>query len=336
MVWIDIARVLSSFAVVVLHVSAAVVVMNSIGTNAWWGGNFFDSMVRWCVPVFVMISGALLLDPQKEESFRSFYSKRISKILVPLIFWTIFFLFWSSLKKFIKNEPFELSILLESVYAGKPYYHMWFMFMIVGIYAFTPFFRKIVQASSHAELIALVVMCFLLSMAGSFIKFYTQGSDGFFLNWFLSYIPYFFLGHLVRHSQFRFGIPKLIAIFLLSFFGTAFAYYFVSSTCGIAYGSYFYDYMSPMVVVMSAVVIYICREAGSRCSRFGFLQAISPLTLGVYLVHPIFIDMAVLITGYTKSNLSFLAIPVVASVVFCASVFTAWIIRAVPLLRRVI
>ncbi|WP_231687429.1 acyltransferase family protein, partial [Ralstonia pseudosolanacearum] len=58
MPWIDAARVISIFAVVFLHISASVVTEADFGSSFWWHGNFYDSMVRWCVPVFVMISGS--------------------------------------------------------------------------------------------------------------------------------------------------------------------------------------------------------------------------------------------------------------------------------------
>ncbi|MFZ4557738.1 MAG: acyltransferase family protein, partial [Pseudanabaena sp.] len=68
MIWVDKARIFAVIAVIVLHVSAIVVVgIKDFNDPQWWFGNIYDSMVRWCVPVFVMISGALLLSETKNE-----------------------------------------------------------------------------------------------------------------------------------------------------------------------------------------------------------------------------------------------------------------------------
>lgn len=91
--WVSLARVIAAFAVVILHVSACVFPPDlQLGTANWWWANGYDAATRWAVPVFVMISGGLLLVPGKKESLALFYKKRLSRILVPLIFWSILYL----------------------------------------------------------------------------------------------------------------------------------------------------------------------------------------------------------------------------------------------------
>ena len=90
--WVDNARIISIFAVVVLHCSAEVVAGNIIGSASYWVGNIFDSAVRWCVPVFAAISGYLLLNGASEERKASFFRKRFEKILIPVLVWSVFYL----------------------------------------------------------------------------------------------------------------------------------------------------------------------------------------------------------------------------------------------------
>ncbi|NOY73242.1 MAG: acyltransferase family protein, partial [Gammaproteobacteria bacterium] len=163
MVWLDNSRILAVYAVVVLHVSADVVLGNDVGTEYWWFGNVYDSIVRWCVPVFVMISGALLLDPNKQENLLTFYTKRCSRIFVPILCWSIFFLAWFCLKSVVKDNEVTSIELLKRLLSGKPHYHMWFLYMILSLYLFTPFFRKIVAHSTKKELIFFIVIVFIMS-----------------------------------------------------------------------------------------------------------------------------------------------------------------------------
>lgn len=60
--WIDYLRVIATVSVIFLHVSAEIPTLyKKIPDDIWWIGNFFDGAVRFCVPLFLMISGALLL-----------------------------------------------------------------------------------------------------------------------------------------------------------------------------------------------------------------------------------------------------------------------------------
>lgn len=60
-VYIDCLRVLATFGVIVLHVSSWNWSSAIIGGVEWKVLTFYNGLVRWCVPVFVMISGALFL-----------------------------------------------------------------------------------------------------------------------------------------------------------------------------------------------------------------------------------------------------------------------------------
>ena len=153
MIWLDNSRIIAIFAVVMLHVAAGVVTGTDIGTTNWWFGNIYDSGVRWSVPVFVMISGALLLDPNKKEDLLTFYKKRLSKIFIPILIWTFLFLIWAFLKGQISGNEISIIHLLKRILSGKPHYHMWFLYMILCLYLFTPFFRKVIINSTRKELL---------------------------------------------------------------------------------------------------------------------------------------------------------------------------------------
>ena len=70
--WISNARIVAIFSVVCLHIAAYAVLNAELGTANWWSGNFYDAATRWCVPVFVMVSGALLLEPRPQEGRKLF------------------------------------------------------------------------------------------------------------------------------------------------------------------------------------------------------------------------------------------------------------------------
>lgn len=89
--WLDLARAIAIIAVVLVHAVAPAVNGTWVaeGGATWWIANVTDSAGRWCVPVFVMVSGALLLDPRRVERPREFYRRRLARIGVPLVVWTL-------------------------------------------------------------------------------------------------------------------------------------------------------------------------------------------------------------------------------------------------------
>ena len=85
LVYLDWLRILAALAVVTIHVSASVVTDSAQEYKSpWMAGNFYDSIGRWCVPIFVMISGALMLSSKRDVTIRDFLQKKMSKILIPL------------------------------------------------------------------------------------------------------------------------------------------------------------------------------------------------------------------------------------------------------------
>src|SRR3954464_13783280 len=79
-------RTVAIVAVIALHTSGVRVSNSpSIETVEWWTGHVIDSLCRWCVPVFIMLSGALLLDPDRHETPFHFYRKRFSRVVIPLL-----------------------------------------------------------------------------------------------------------------------------------------------------------------------------------------------------------------------------------------------------------
>ncbi len=85
-------RITACFMVVILHISAPIFVVSN---EKWWAGNTYDSLVRSCVPLFLMIAGATLLS--KNEGISVFFKKRFIRIIPPLLFWSVFYLLWRKL-----------------------------------------------------------------------------------------------------------------------------------------------------------------------------------------------------------------------------------------------
>ena len=91
--WIDLIRVIASLGVIVIHVAADVITeWGAVPQGWWWTTHLYDSLVRGCVPVFIMVSGALLLPSQ--ETLAEFFRKRFHRVMIPFLVWTVIYLLW--------------------------------------------------------------------------------------------------------------------------------------------------------------------------------------------------------------------------------------------------
>lgn len=337
MIWIYNSRIAATFAVVVLHVAAGVVRGNVIGSEYWWIGNVYESMVRWCVPVFVAISGVLLLDPSKKDDLFTFYRKRCSRILPPVLFWSAFYLLGSFCMGTIKGSPPTAMELVYGALSGRPFYHMWFLYMILVLYLFTPFFRKVTMNSTIHELTFLVIVLFVFAAINSAHERFVSSPSDLFLNWFLSYTPYFFLGHLVgkincKESRISLFVLAFTTCCILTFMG----YFLLGNISGLAKGTYFYDYLGITVIPMSISVVYLLSRWTSPIVNERITRRISGLTLGVYLIHPIVLAFIYYTKLGPNSCNPLISVPATATVVFATSLAGTWLIQRIPCLDRTV
>jgi surface polysaccharide O-acyltransferase-like enzyme len=325
------------FAVVFLHVAVLVLDESRIGSQAWWIGNLYDSGVQWAVPLLVMISGALLLDPAKREPLAVFYGKRASRVLRPLLFWSPFFLAWAYLPSVVEGRGPPALVLLKSFLSGRTYYHMWFLYMIIGLYAFVPFIRGMSSNTKERDLFWAVVLMFGIASAAAFDRhLHPATGSTFFPTWFLPYVPYFLAGHLIRQTDYEPPRSFLSAILVGSWLATAAGFYLVSKPSTLEIGVYFHDNMSFTVISMAICVLFLAKSWRRPLVNDVFARDAALLTLGVYLIHPLFRD--VIVAGFYRAigSSPIWSVPLAALSVFAVSLLGSWMISRVPYLRRTI
>ncbi|HDX5341544.1 TPA: acyltransferase family protein [Citrobacter sedlakii] len=273
--WISFIRFVAIIFVVLLHSSAFYFNNFQVGSYGWLIGDIGNAFTRWAVPVFVMISGALLLG--REYNLKDFYARRLIKILIPLIAWSIFY----TVISFYQSKG-ELTIqeALKNFASGRPFYHMWFLYMMLGLYAITPIINVVVQGSSKKELKYIIVIMFLLSIINITDRYINNKDEAIWLFWFLQYIPYFISGYYfskcTNHN--RFILLTLISLSIIAtiFFSNVFA--LQNKT------QFFFEPLSPFIIVYSLSLFVLVKNTTLYLNR-----DISDLSLGVYLIHPFFL-----------------------------------------------
>lgn len=135
---LDLIRIVAVVGVVAIHVFAGMVVNAEIRRSAsWWAAVAIDIGFVWVVPAFVMISGALLFEPRQHVGGPAhFYRRRLLRLAPALIFWPFFY--FLVIRTGVSGQPITRAAIASFVLDGRPYTHLYFLWLIVGLYAITP------------------------------------------------------------------------------------------------------------------------------------------------------------------------------------------------------
>ncbi|MEQ1793072.1 MAG: acyltransferase family protein [Nitrospira sp.] len=293
----DVMRVSACLAVILLHLAATIVMERELfGTIHWHISNAIDAATRWCVPVFIMLSGALLLDPQKHTSPQEFWTKRMSRLLPPIIAWPAIYFAW---RAFYWHEPLTLGTMAHELVIGRPYVHLYFLFLIAGLYLVTPFLARALGTLSLPQLRHLIAIMAGLAMGANLFDFLASSA----FTMFVPYLTYYLAGWYCTKLLLDRPGTSALAIGLAAGLITGLTAILVA-TRGFddRWAFYFYEDFSPTVMVM-AVGLFLLTLRGTISPRIeSVAQTLAPLTLGVYLAHPIVVEL--LRYGY------FLAVPI--------------------------
>ena len=330
---IDTLRTIATLLVILLHVSAEYVIkgMNDLTFDtSFWIGNIVDSFSRICVPLFVLISGMFLVG--RNETFEQSYQKRASRILIPLITWTIIYLLYQISISFITDNAIDIKSILISAILGNPFYHMWYLFMIIGLYLITPVINNSISKVSRNNLWIVATLLLLFGMLNSsYDKF--MNNKSFFILWFVNYLGYFILGYLIKDSKKRFSIFGLSIVYIISSLLIAFLSLYTIKT----YDSlYFYGYLTPFVIIGSLSFYKLFHQLKLRENIF---SKIAHLTLGIYLIHAGVLDalrLVLKLLDINTLNNPIIGIPMKFIITFFISILVAWIISKIKYIRKII
>jgi surface polysaccharide O-acyltransferase-like enzyme len=337
--WLNDTRLLAASAIIFVHFVQNVqsTLHSGVGSLSWWETNFYLAFTMWGVPVFVMISGAILLSPHKEyRSATEFYAKRLNRLGIPILFWTIFYLGITYAKSLFLGHSFDLKEIGIELIGGRPYNHMWYLYMVFGLYLFTPFLRKISKYSDDKEVKTLVSLLMIISFLAVLTKDITLHNSTIFIFMFPVYLSYFFAGHLIMRTTIHLKTYHLI--FLIILFGvlTALGQY--------GYEQYhwkfsFHHNFSITMIPLSICIMILIKKIHKKIAISEKLrETLAKFTLGAYLIHPVIVGVIVQIGYFGMDMHSYTAIKIflITVLIIFVSVVIAYIFSKIPFLKRVI
>ena len=337
--WIDAARIVAVLAVISIHVVSRLVTNRGL-PESWWFANVVDSASRWSVPMFVMISGALLLHSDLADEPARFYRRRFSRILLPLIAWTAIYLLYGH---FARNNPETWRAALSAVVAGLPWYHLYFLYLIAGLYLAAPFLRPLVATSSRRVLGLAAVVFMTLGVVDSLaVKWLGLGGVNAATR-FVPYIGYFLAGAwLVGLAPNRSRIVTAVLVVAIGIAATAVGTDLLIDRFGLGKGRYLYEYLSVTTVPVSLAVFALFRWSAPAMERVAAwlpgraLATVAAATLGIYVIHPLVMVGLAMVGLRARAFFVPLAAPATVLAAFAVSLVIVLVLQRLPLIRRIV
>ncbi len=342
---VDLIRTLAIGLVVLLHASNEALQASSVSMPYWWTAIVYKSLALSCVPLFVMLSGALLLQPTKlEEPIRVFLKKRLSRIGLAFVFWNMVYLAWGF---YVYNVPVTFDNVVQGIvkdlFTGA-WYQFWFIYLIIGLYLITPILRVIIVHGNPRITRYLIVLWFAGVAVLPLIQFgfsYTLDAGVFVLS---GFIGYFVMGNYLQKIRLRNFI--LYGLLIASFVGTVFGVWLMTyplSSFGLS--DYFLGYLTVNVIVGSVSLFLILLKVkpdwpGTNNPASRFVQVISNNTLPIFLFHVIILEtfergLLGFKISYTTLN-PILEIPLLAALTFLITLGLVLLMRKLPVLNNLI
>lgn len=274
--WADVVRTTAIFFVVAGH---------SAQLNFSFGipnvvNLLFFALYKTGVPMFVMLSGALLLNRRKEGYF-NFYKHRLGRYFLPWMFWSLV----TAIALNFNDKYLHLSFFSNFKTAVLSF---WFLPMLTLLYLLTPFIRKLVHNLSFTEITFLLLIWFL---AVSLLPFTINSPafplyiDNSLLTQTIRFSGYYVFGYYLSKYNVSNNIRTIIALCIMGLFYILFLTFKNNS------GELYFNYNSPGVILISVGVFVLIKNISEKFKSIQegivnkYIIFLSEVSFGIYLVH---------------------------------------------------
>ena len=333
----DVLNVAACFSVIVLHFNGVAHIYSP--TAMWYQALSAECLFFWAVPVFLMLTGATLMRYRDRYDTRTFFKKRLTRVLVPFLIWSVVALTWKIATGQL-SPHFGPRTIIDLIFNTQTLEAYWFFIPLIAIYLAMPVLSLLAKDENDRALwygvgVAFVTMS-LLPPLFRLVGMTYNTSLNFPL--FGGYLIFPVLGYLLAKTQL--SKRQRLAIYAAGIVAVAIRYIAIillSAEQGVI-TEQFWSYLEfPGVLPAMAVFVFAKQVRWDRLFRTPTAQhalsRVARCSLGIYLIHMFVFWHGLQIPGFSWTELAWRTVgPVVAYALCLAVVF---LVKKVPGLRVV-
>lgn len=350
-VWADLLRLIAIVMVISIHCSDPFNVSPEARSNPEYNlwGSIYGSFLRPCVPLFVMLTGMLLL-PVKQE-IGEFYHKRMLRVIIPFVIWSLLYNLFPWFTGILGLNSSVLSVMFP--YAGEnpsqsfgsclhnilmiPFNFntytvpLWYIYMLIGLYLYLPFFSVWVKQATKKQVkifLSIWVLTLFLPYCQEFITSNIGGvcawNDFGILYYFSGFSGYLFLGYYLKdkiHLSGKATIALSLVCLVIGYAVTYYGFRYMTAQQGITERQLelFFLYCSPNVLLMTIAWYLLIQKIEIKSGVIiSALANITKCGLGIYMIHYFIVGIGYLVIDRIGVPVS-MRIPATALFVFAVS-----------------
>ena len=325
----DVLKIFAAFGVVLIHVTGPCAAL-PLAPGPYLAAHVANAVGRCAVPVFLMISGALLLG-QKTVSLGPFYKKALMRYAMPTVAW--FVIYKLSL---VVGNGYDIYDALYVFKTKNPAYHLWYMWMFLGICLAFPFLHAMFAHASQRFTAAFLAVCGTYAfIALPLSELFPVLSPFLYPIVFSEYLFYFVLGHTLGQLP---RAPKRLPLLLAVYAGATLCIGYAScalAQAGHAMQGFPASPRSPLVAIQAASVFLAAGILLGDAKRRNIVETLAATTFGIFFIHVLFVQHLDPHRALPTQSpaLLFGSSLAIASAVFAASFAATWGLRKIPVVK---
>ena len=338
----DFLRVLACYMVMQVHtgefyyIGTNGLVLNT--PNSHWVG-IYNSLCRACVPLFVMLSGYYLF-PISQASI--FFKKRFTRVVTPFVVWCTLYALYYHLQGQCTAQVMGVNIAHIALNFGTEVGHLWFVYMLIGVYLFAPIIAPWIQSCSKRGM-QYYLLLWALTLCVPYIHlWYPQIWGEAFWNhtptlyYFSGFLGYVVLANYLKRFCAQASTRQVLWAVLLLLLGYAitaggFIYRLDTEkyimTLELTWG------FETINVAMLALALFLLFKQMAQVTVPGFvsraLGSIARLSYGMYLAHIMLLNWVFGLLSKYLANAA-ISIPVIAFCTFLCTYVVVKILSFIP------
>ena len=286
LIGLDLLKIVSAFMIAVIHASSGVFNNHELGSLVWKEGLILNAVTRFAVPVFLMISGALLLGRKIS------LDKAIRKAIIAgiaLFVWSFAFILT---KKILWNDGNVIHDTLMIFFNKRVSGHLWYGYLLIWIYLFSPILNIMYESLSNKIRIYFIILGLLIPSAIDSVIYYFSLDvqilqNSFFIYMNLGYISVLFMGRMIYENKEGIslilgGISSVIGLVLTILLTEG-----ISRRLGVSTHTFFSELEIGNVMYAFGIMLLGCKLSWKGDNTFikKIIIKVSELAMGIYFSH---------------------------------------------------